>query len=303
MLFPNIVLFLLADIKEWLNLKVSILRLVMQLHTSSVGEVLGQAFLALLQGITEWLPISSSGHLALAEHFIGLNEGLAFTTAVHLGTLMAVFVYFGEDIVELARAFLTANFKSKEGKLLVALVVATIPAGVVGVVFEKYFESVFSNLFLVSLGFGVSALALFIAANKHKLATQARANEQGFPPSLSKALFVGVAQAVAIFPGVSRSGITIASALLLGMKEKHALKFSFLMAVPVILGANALTLSKVALTPTLALATLIAFVVGLGAIHAMFSLNLVSKRNLILFGLYSSALSLISFLASLVVKS
>lgn len=126
------------------------------------SDILSALILAVVQGITEWLPISSSGHLVLFEHFLKYSGGLLFEVALHFGTLMAVFVYFGKDIVDILRDFFSGRWKSENGRLGFFLIIASIPAGIFGFFALKIFDSIFSNLILVGMGFMVTGVLLLI---------------------------------------------------------------------------------------------------------------------------------------------
>src|SRR3989338_7685772 len=120
--------------------------------------------LAVVQGITEWLPISSSGHLVIFEKILGYEGGLLFQVALHFGTLMAVFVYFGKDIVEIIRDVLSLRFKTENGRLGLLLIVGSIPVAIIGLLFFEFFERIFENFLIIAFGFGITALVLFIAS-------------------------------------------------------------------------------------------------------------------------------------------
>jgi len=248
-----------------------------------VSDLIGALVVAIVQGLTEWLPISSSGHLVLFSKLIGYSGGMLFDVALHFGTLMAVFVYFGSDIVDIVKDLLSGKWNSENGRLGLMVLVATIPAVIVGFLFKDVFESVFSSLWITALGFGVSGLFLFIGSIDLK-------NKKGF--GYGKSLLVGCAQVFALFPGISRSGSTISSGLLLGLDEKAAMKFSFLMSVPVIFGANILTIGNNTLPPTLIWATLVSFVVGLATIHLLYKYILTTRKNLRWFAIYALILAI-----------
>jgi undecaprenyl-diphosphatase len=243
--------------------------------------------IAIVQGLTEWLPVSSSGHLVLFHNLLNYKPGLMFDVAVHFGTLMAVFVYFGRDIVDIAEDFLKFKTRSPNFKLGLLLIVASIPAAIIGFAFKKYFELAFSSLLVVAFGFAITAMVLFIASlDLNKLRT--RKEEMGY----WKALLIGCAQAIAIFPGISRSGSTISAGLLAGLTEKDAVKFSFLLAAPAIFGASILEISNNVLPREMIWATLAAFVVGLLTIHIMLKLIVKNRKNLRWFALYCLLLAL-----------
>lgn len=201
-----------------------------------------QAFwLALVQGITEFLPISSSAHLILPSQVLGWpDQGLAFDVAVHLGTLSAVLAYYRRDVGGMAagsiRALQTRQLNQQAGlALLVAL--ATIPAVLAGVLFKDVIETQLRStvvIIVTTLAFGVLlGLADWLGKRRHGLEAL----------GLRDALVVGLAQALALIPGTSRSGITMTAALLLGYQREAAARFSFLLSIPVILGAATLKLS------------------------------------------------------------
>lgn len=248
-----------------------------------MNEIVMSIILAIVQGLTEWLPISSSGHLVLFQNILNYNPGVPFDVALHFGTLMAVFVYFGKDIVDIIEELLKGNIKSKNGKLGLNLIAATIPAAVIGFLFKKYFETAFTSLWVVAIGFGITGLTLLIASIGFN-----KKDEINYKNSF----LIGIAQAIAIFPGISRSGSTIATGMLTGLDEKSAMKFSFLMSIPVIFGAGILEIGNERLSSNLIWATLVAFIIGLATIHFLLKFVSKDKKNLRWFALYVILLSL-----------
>ncbi len=248
-----------------------------------MNDLIAALILAIVQGITEWLPISSSGHLVLFEKALNYRADLMFDVALHFGTLMAVFVYFGKDIIDILRDTLRLKFHTEEGKTGLLLIIATIPAAIFGFLLEDFFSSMHGNLLVVGLGFGITGLFLFIASLDYR-----KTNKD---LSYKDSLLIGISQAFAILPGISRSGATISSGILLGLSPKAAARFSFLMSVPIIFGANILVIGNERLPPNLIWASLVAFIVGLGVMHWLFKFVLTSKKNLRWFGIYALALS------------
>jgi undecaprenyl-diphosphatase len=193
--------------------------------------------LGAVQGLTEVLPVSSSAHLILIPRLLGWAEsGLTFDVALHLGTLIALLVYFRRDISELAASFFSAlaqrSFTSVQSLLPIFIVAATLPAAIAGKTLEHRIEETFrSNPLLISLFLILFGLLLAFAdtagAKKWKMDRM----------TLWGALLIGLAQCLALFPGVSRSGITITAALLLGFDRETSARFSFLLSLPVVAGA------------------------------------------------------------------
>lgn len=241
--------------------------------------------LAVIQGITEWLPVSSSGHLAVAEKLLNYQTSLTFDVALHFGTLMAVFVYFGRDITDIIQDLLKLKFKTENAKLGIYLAIATIPVAIIGFLFKNAFEQIFSNLTIVALGFAITGIILIIASLP--------ISKQNNSLTISKSLIIGTSQILSLLPGVSRSGTTTSTAILLGLKEKTALKFSFLMSIPIIFGANILTIGDKTLPKELIWATLVSFIIGLLSLHLIYKYILTSKKNLRYFGFYALLLALV----------
>ena len=194
--------------------------------------------LSLLQGFTEFLPISSSAHLILPSQVLGwADQGLAFDVATHIGTLAAVILYFRRDVVSIAQGWATTGFSKRmdaNARLAWAIVIATIPAGLVGLFCGDWIESNFRSSEVIAystIGFGLLLLAADRMASEHKDIVQM---------TLTAALIIGIFQAFALIPGTSRSGITITAALFLGFQRQSAARFSFLISIPLILAAGLL---------------------------------------------------------------
>lgn len=253
-----------------------------------MGDLIAALILAFVQGLTEWLPVSSSGHLVLFQKILDYEPGLIFDVAMHFGTLMAVFVYFGKDIVDILEAFMRGKFKSESGKMGILLIIATIPAAVIGYTFKKYFEASFASLGITALGFAITGLVLIIASIDFKKNTKKK-------PDYKDSLLIGFAQAVAIFPGISRSGSTISAGLLTGLDEKSAMKFSFLMSIPIIFGAGIVEIGNNKLQPELLWATLVSFIVGLATIYFLLKVISKDKKYLRWFAAYVLILSIAIF--------
>lgn len=199
--------------------------------------VLRAIILGLLQGLGEFLPISSSGHLILAPWLFGWpDSGLAFDVALHLGTLVAVAAAFWRDWLRMATAFARALpagrvFVEPEARLLIYLALASIPGAIAGLLLDDAAETVFRSPGLVAITLAGMGAVLWLADRR-----AGRAPEQA-TVSFRDAMLIGLAQAAAIVPGTSRSGVTIAAALFLGHRREAAARFSFLLALPITAGA------------------------------------------------------------------
>jgi len=196
-------------------------------------------FLGILQGLTEFLPISSSAHLILIPWFFGwqnsLVDSLTFDVALHAGTLVAILWYFWREWMDLIQGFFRIIRKGRvddfQGRLIVYILLATIPAGVVGVLLEKTVEKTFRNPTLIALPLIVVSFLMIFAEYRN------RASQPLEKLNLKDAMMIGLAQALALLPGVSRSGITITTGLLQGYRREAATRFSFLLSTPAVGGA------------------------------------------------------------------
>jgi len=195
--------------------------------------------LALLQGFTEFLPVSSSAHLILPSQILGWpDQGLAFDVAVHVGTLIAVMTYFRRELLAMGQGCVTAAAQrsfNHDSKLGIAVIVGVFPAAVIGILFDDFIENNLRSLWVIAattIGFG---LLLWFADSKG-----GKSQLQEEQLDWRYGLIIGAAQAIALIPGTSRSGITITAALLLGFSASVSARFSFLLSVPVILAAGSL---------------------------------------------------------------
>ena len=213
-------------------------------------SLIAAVLMGLVQGIAEFLPISSSGHLAIAGELLGANTEIPefFDVLLHLGTLAAVFVFYWNDIAEMVREFVSGVRDLTQRKtpisvtparrLILLLVVATLPLVLVLPV-KDHIERMSDNLYFVSLALIFTGCLLFLSDRIRK----GRKNEK--TATLVDALLIGLAQAFATCPGISRSGTTITAGCAVGLERKFAVRFSFLMSIPAILGANLLSLLDV----------------------------------------------------------
>ena len=256
--------------------------------------ILEAIILGILQGLTEFLPISSTGHLILAEWAFGwkgeLMDNLAFDVALHAGTLFAVLWYFRRDWLQLGGAVLKVmrgKAQAYEARLVWYLVLATVPAVIVGMRYDDVVENAFRNPLLVAAALAAGSLVMWLA---DRFSSRSRSLAS---MTLGHALLVGVAQAAALVPGVSRSGATISAALAVGYKREDAARFSFLLSTPIIAGAGLFKLRHITFQGHAAwgciLGTLSAAVVGYLAIR--FLIRYLERHSLDLFVWYRVGLA------------
>jgi len=265
-------------------------------------DFLQLTFLAILQGITEFLPISSSGHLILPSLlFSWEDQGLTFDVAVHVGTLIAVLLYFRSDIVRLASAWLRSFFGGNntiQSKLAWMLLVATIPAGIAGLVLVDYIEQYARSLWVISFTSIAFALLLYWS---DKAGSKNINIEQLNWKSI---LIIGLAQMFAIIPGTSRSGVTMTAALFCNLNRRAAARFSFLLSIPIILATGLLKGVELATISEASIQWLVLFygaivsaLVACCCIH--FFLQLIEKIGFLPFVVYRVVLGLILLFLSL----
>ena len=255
--------------------------------------------LGLVQGLTEYLPVSSSGHLAIGSYLFSIEgeENLAFTVAVHVATVLSTLVILWKEIDWIFRGLFKCEMNA-ETKYVLNIVVSMIPVGIVGVFFKDYVEEVFgSGLVIVGC-----MLLLTAALLTFSYIAKPRKKEN---ISLRDAFIIGLAQACAVMPGLSRSGSTIATGLLLGNKKESLAQFSFLMVIPPILGEALLDVVKglkgeeafggIDMMP-LAIGFIAAFVSG--CIACKWMINIVKKGKLIYFGIYCAIAGVLTLILS-----
>ncbi|MCP4145191.1 MAG: undecaprenyl-diphosphate phosphatase [bacterium] len=222
--------------------------------------------MAVVQGLTEFLPVSSSGHLVLLHHWMEALQGdLFFDIVLHVGTLGAVVVVYRNELLRLLK------FDMPALNYIAALLIGTIPAVIVGLLLKDFMEGLFGSP--RAAGYALLFTGFVLLTTRKAIDKGESNSDELISPGLLKAFLIGCAQAVAITPGVSRSGMTIASSLLLGLPRVEAARFSFMLAIPAIAGALVLQLLDGAATETLAspiqlvVSAIVAFVFGLLAIR------------------------------------
>lgn len=261
-------------------------------------EIFDAIILGIIQGLTEFLPVSSSGHLELGAAILGDDkipeESLMFTIVLHFATALATLVVFRKDIVELISGLLKFQW-NEETQFTVKIILSMIPAVIIGLFFEEQLEQFFGGQ-IVFVGFMllITAILLFLAD---------RAKNTEKPVSFTNSIIIGLAQAVAMLPGISRSGATISTSVLLGIDKNKAARFSFLMVVPLIIGKIAKDILDGALTYNeasfgyLSAGFIAAFIAGIFACTWM--IQLVRKSKLTYFAIYCTIVGLIAIFAGL----
>ncbi len=255
--------------------------------------------LGFIQGVAEFLPISSSAHLIIFRDVFGIGAGmssnmeLTFDIALHFGTLLAILVFFFWDFMKMLEKGFTKGVKDDDGKLLWYLVAATIPAAIVGVLFEDVIENmVRSNYVVIALALAIMGVIIYLA---DKYSKQSKNVKQ---MTLKDAIIIGCSQVFALIPGFSRSGTTIATGRILGLDRESAAKFSFFLSAPVVLGAVVLQLIKgsvwsviLANLSTFIFGILVSFIIGLLCIKYL--LKYLQKHNFKIFMIYRVLLAIV----------
>ena len=265
-------------------------------------DIIKAIVLGIVQGLTEFLPVSSSGHLVLMQKIFGVNApGLFFDTMLHIGTLSAVFVVLWKDIWEILKKIIQP--------LTGYLIIATIPAVIFALAFKDKIESAFKSGRFLGICFLITS-ALLVTAEQ--LAKRAEVKRSGENMNWIDSLIIGIFQAVAIAPGISRSGATISGALSRKLDRDFAARFSFLLSIPAILGALVLQIKDIAKGEALTAAgesisalyviagTITAAIVGFFAVK--FMLKLIREKKLYGFAIYTAALGILVIIDQLVTR-
>ena len=257
--------------------------------------------LGLVQGLTEYLPVSSSGHLAIGQALFGMNDGadnLMFTVAVHVATILSTIVILWSEIDWILKGLF--KFKlNDETKYVLNIFVSMIPVGVVGLLFKDQVEEIFGS------GLLVVGCCLLITAALLTFSYYAKPRQKEHI-SMKDAFIIGLAQAVAVLPGVSRSGSTIATGLMLGNKKESLAQFSFLMVIPPILGEALLDIMKMVKGENVmggidTLPVIVGFVAAFlaGCVACKWMINIVKRGKLIYFGIYCAIVGVVTIICSL----
>lgn len=272
-------------------------------------DIFQAIIIGLVQGLTEFLPVSSSAHLIFAQQALGVGDvGLAFDVLMHVGTLVAVIVYFFNDIVNMIKGFLLSLVDLKNGnfmgeikkdpykKLAWLTILATIPVGVVGVLFNDMIESMFQGLTIPAFLLLVTGCLLYASQRMNSGRIDVR------NVTIKEALIMGCGQALAVLPGLSRSGTTIAAGLFAGLDKEFAAKFSFILSIPAILGAAVFQLKDLSGGSVEIGACIAGFVVAVisGYLAISVLLKIVREKSLDIFAYYCWIVGLIVLIGSLI---
>ncbi|QSX08607.1 undecaprenyl-diphosphate phosphatase [Alkalibacter rhizosphaerae] len=268
-------------------------------------NIIDAIFLGILQGLTEFLPVSSSGHLVIAQHFMGINEGnLALNVLLHLGTLVAIVIVYFKSVTSMIIEFFAmmgdlfrerslSIYKSKYRKYIMLIVMASIPTAIIGLLFDDVFEELFSSIQVVAFTLILTGILLVLGeklGKKNQLPIERLTLKQG--------ILVGLFQSLAITPGISRSGSTIVGGLFNGLKKEEATEFSFLISIPAVLGAvvfkgkDILSLDALGMEGTTLGASFLAAVI-FGVLAIKLLVKLVRNGKLHYFSYYCWAMSAI----------
>ena len=257
--------------------------------------------LGLIQGLTEYLPVSSSGHLAIGSYLFGVEgeENLAFTVAVHVATVLSTLVILWKEIDWIFRGLFKCKLND-ETKYVINIIISMIPVGIVGVFFKDYVEEVFGS------GLVIVGCMLLVTAALLTFSFYAKPRQKD-NISIKDAFIIGLAQACAVMPGLSRSGSTIATGLLLGNKKESLAQFSFLMVIPPILGEALLDILKSvkgeeAFGGIEALPLTVGFIAAFvsGCLACKWMINIVKKGKLIYFGIYCAIAGAVTLICSMI---
>lgn len=245
--------------------------------------------LGFVQGITEFIPVSSSGHLAITSHLLGVGGAFTFDVLLNFGSLLALIIYYRKKIWSIIKRI----FEGREWSLLAKVIIATIPAVFIGLVFDSQIELMNGYIWIVVASLFVVGVLMVLFGNQNK-----NSDDREIEKSVGwrSTIKIGLAQALALIPGTSRSGITILTGLRSNLSASKSAEFSFLMAIPIILGASVKTLlSSEGLNyvsqnlTNLVIGNVMSFIAGMLAIN--FFIKLISKRGLRDFGYYRIGLA------------
>lgn len=261
-------------------------------------DIIQSIIIGIVQGLTEFLPVSSSAHLVFVPYLLGTESSLAYDTLLHIGTLVAVVVYFWNDLLHMIKSFFSSLMDIPSGRLISGIredkfkklawfiIIGSIPAGLAGILLKDFFEGLFNNIPAVGFFLIITGILLYSSEMiSRKISKKSGVKEM----NVKNSLIIGVAQACSIAPGISRSGATISTGLFLGLERELAARFSFLLSIPAILGAALVQIKDISslmdMTTGAALAGFIAAIIT-GYLAIKIVLKLITEKNLLIFAYY-----------------
>ena len=259
--------------------------------------ILGAIFLGIIQGLTEWFPVSSSGHLALFQNLFGWDVPVIFDIYLHIGTLLVLFIFFWREIKDIVGDVLRLDLRTDNSKIAGFIVIGTIVTGIIGMTFHDFFSSMFTNLLYVGYAFIFTGIILMLSNRKRIV--KRRLN-------LWDSIVIGLFQGLALMPGISRSGATIGVGLFRGLDKVKVAKFSFLLSIPAIIGASIIESFGVSETAVpFLMDNLLIVILGVisspitGYICLSLLMKLIEKGKFHYFAYYAFAIGIITILLSL----
>jgi len=261
-------------------------------------NILDAIVLGIVQGLTEFIPVSSSAHLVFMHAITGVEPSLAYSTLLHIGTLVAAVAYFWSDLINMFRSFFSSLIDIPRGqfhkglqkdqfkKLAWFVIIGTIPAGIAGILFKDFFEGLFNNI--VAVGFFLIITGFLLLGSE--IVSRSVSSRTGLKEmNIKNSTIVGIAQACAIAPGISRSGATISTGLFLGLERELATRYSFLLSIPAILGAALIQIkditSVIDVSTVGAISGFIASIIS-SYLAIKFMLKLIKEKDLLPFAYY-----------------
>ena len=229
--------------------------------------------LSLIQGITEWFPISSSGHLAVAQELMGI-EGIGFAVYLHFASVISIFILYRKEIIRLLRP-------NKENyRYIIKLLLAVIPAAIIGFFYLDHVRYAFGNMTFMGIFFILMGIFIYSTKFAHEIKNKI---------SISDSIFIGVSQIFSLFPGISRSGMTMGTGFILGLKKEQAITFSFLLAIPMVLGASIVEAQEIISLDIHFTALLTSFMITLltSLLSIKYLVKIVKDDKFFLFGVYN----------------
>lgn len=274
-------------------------------------DLLSAIILGAVQGLAEFLPISSSGHLVLIPQILGVETTLAFDTVLHIGTLVAIFTFFWKDIIDLLKGFILSLIDLSEGtkkfidglntsvekRFSWLIIIGSIPTGIIGIFLKDAIETVFRGTLFVGIFLIVTGLLLYYSERQKHGRTTAK------DMTFKQAIIIGICQGLAVLPGISRSGATISSGLCIGLEREYAARYSFLLSIPAVLGAGVIQIKDIAnidMSFTILLAGFLSSVI-FGYLAIKLLMKMIKGWSLDIFAYYCWFIGIIIIILTLIV--